>query len=87
MRVLCSNCRWLEKDFDQCKQLRKGFDCTRYHVKLDIETKRTNDVALNDPFSWLGSRKKLEARPAPLPINPGNQARLSESGTQKSGAA
>lgn len=68
MRLLCSNCRWLEKDFEQCRALRKGFDCTRYQINVDIETKRAGDVALNDPFSWMGGKRKgVGGTPQALP--------------------
>jgi hypothetical protein len=62
MKSLCSNCQWLQNDFAQCKENRKGFDCTKYQIKSDIEEKRSTDMSLNNPYRWInpnGKRGKI----------------------------
>lgn len=53
LKTLCLNCQWHSFDYDSCKDLRKGFDCTKYQINQEIEKKRENDKELNDPNAWL----------------------------------
>ena len=58
MKMLCSNCQWLESNFKQCMDICKGFNCTKYQLKEEIVQKRSNDSALNNPYGWIGSKAK-----------------------------
>ena len=53
MKMLCSNCQWLEFNYDNCRESRKGFECSKYQVKQDINQMREQDPSLNNPGRWL----------------------------------